>query len=326
MKHFDDFHEDQFDFHAYCVRKVTLRAYTEVLRFEDRLWGEDYYFRAARGIIGIYLHLYDHPDNPDDDKEPDYSNMTAAQKKKAKAIARKKRNLAEKKEAEKKKQEAEAAQNGSNKKGKTSAVDEDPEGKELLKLDPMEAASKYSSTLAKYSPKQFETWTLQYDVSIRRKKYLLALQSLFKMCDIDSTNGDYIARLVDFATKMSNFGELPRAVKFVIESESAKLLNQRSVNEFVSEVSNQVKLETTSNLPTRIAIAQSIMKVDPSSVEEAARIIVDGGVNCRGASVDSCRTATKVLQDLGDGADAATKQWIAIVKERFPLMTDTAND
>ena len=35
--HFDDFVEDQFDFHSYCVRKMTLRAYVAMLRMEDRL-------------------------------------------------------------------------------------------------------------------------------------------------------------------------------------------------------------------------------------------------------------------------------------------------
>ena len=36
-KHFGDFVEDQFDFHSYCVRKMTLRAYVQMLRMEDRL-------------------------------------------------------------------------------------------------------------------------------------------------------------------------------------------------------------------------------------------------------------------------------------------------
>ena len=26
-RHFADFDEDQFDFHSYCIRKMTLRAY-----------------------------------------------------------------------------------------------------------------------------------------------------------------------------------------------------------------------------------------------------------------------------------------------------------
>ena len=96
VKHFDDFHEDQFDFHSYCVRKVTLRAYTDVLKFEDNLWGEDYYFEAAEGTARIYLNLYDDPEITKENEEPDYSKMTAAERKKAKAIARKKRAQAEK--------------------------------------------------------------------------------------------------------------------------------------------------------------------------------------------------------------------------------------
>ena len=32
VNHFADFDEDAFDFHAYCVRKATLRSYVEMLR------------------------------------------------------------------------------------------------------------------------------------------------------------------------------------------------------------------------------------------------------------------------------------------------------
>jgi N-alpha-acetyltransferase 15/16, NatA auxiliary subunit len=31
-KHYFDIEEDQFDFHGYCIRKMTLRAYIEMLR------------------------------------------------------------------------------------------------------------------------------------------------------------------------------------------------------------------------------------------------------------------------------------------------------
>jgi peptide alpha-N-acetyltransferase len=30
--------EDQFDFHTYCLRKMTLRAYIELLRCEDTIY------------------------------------------------------------------------------------------------------------------------------------------------------------------------------------------------------------------------------------------------------------------------------------------------
>ena len=38
-KHFADITEDQFDFHTYCIRKMTLRTYVKMLRLEDQLYG-----------------------------------------------------------------------------------------------------------------------------------------------------------------------------------------------------------------------------------------------------------------------------------------------
>jgi peptide alpha-N-acetyltransferase len=319
VKHFDDFHEDQFDFHAYCVRKVTLRAYTEVLRFEDTLLSEDYYFRAASGTIGIYLHLHDHPAIMDEDKEPEYSKMSAAERKKTKAIARKKKNQADKKEADKKKKEEEEAQNG-DKKGKPGADDEDPDGKELMKKDALEEAKNFSSILAKYSPKRLETWTLQYDVSIRRNKTLLALQALFKMKSIAPNHSEYFSRIVDFAVKMPTFTDIPDAVKSVITQESATLLNQKTATEFVAEAADRARKDATTDLPSRVAIAQALAKTSPSSTDAAASIIVNGGVNTMGVSVETCRQALAALKSLK--AEAATKEWIIAVKERFPLLSD----
>jgi len=104
-KHFEDFHEDQFDFHSYCIRKVTLRSYVDVLHWEDTLFGNKYYTIAAEGIIKNYLYIYDHPDELQKVKnggmmnssDPDYSKMTPSERKKAKAQARKKKKAAEKK-------------------------------------------------------------------------------------------------------------------------------------------------------------------------------------------------------------------------------------
>eukprot|EP00775_Hariotina_reticulata_P004729 gene4729-4979_t len=45
-KHFSDFAEDQFDFHSYCVRKLTLRAYVGLLRMEDQLHHHPFYIRG----------------------------------------------------------------------------------------------------------------------------------------------------------------------------------------------------------------------------------------------------------------------------------------
>lgn len=61
FKHFFEITDDQFDFHTYCMRKMTLRAYVDLLRLEDVLRKHAFYFKAARSAIEIYLKLHDNP-------------------------------------------------------------------------------------------------------------------------------------------------------------------------------------------------------------------------------------------------------------------------
>ena len=323
VKHFDDFQEDQFDFHQYCVRKVTLRAYMETLRFEDNLWGQDYYQRAAQGIITIYLYLYDNPNalSGTGDDEPDYSNMTAAEKKKAKAIARKK-----KKKAADKPTETADEENG-DKKSKNAqkpvVEDPDPDGKELLKKDPLEEAKNYSAILSKHAPKNITTWILQYDVSIRRSKTLLALQALFKARALDPESGDLITRIVDFALKIdTSLKTNVAAVQLVVSKELPKLLDGKSVDDFVKAARDKVLNDPLTTLPTRVAVAKALVSTKTSSVADAASLIVNGGLQGRGVFVESCRAALTALRGLGSEADDATSQWISDVKQRFPLLVD----
>jgi len=60
-RHFTEMNEDQFDFHSYCIRKVTLRAYVDLLRLVDVLKEHPFYFNIAKLAIEIYLKLYDEP-------------------------------------------------------------------------------------------------------------------------------------------------------------------------------------------------------------------------------------------------------------------------
>jgi len=60
-QHFTEIIEDQFDFHTYCMRKMTLRSYVELLRLEDVLRAHKFYERAAHNAIDVYLGLHDRP-------------------------------------------------------------------------------------------------------------------------------------------------------------------------------------------------------------------------------------------------------------------------
>jgi peptide alpha-N-acetyltransferase len=247
--------------------------------------------------------------------------MNAAQRKKAKAIARKRRNQAEKKEAERLKREEATAENGDQKKdAKKSPIDEDPNGEALLKKDALEEGKKYSAILSKHCPSRSETWAFQYDVSIRRKKWLLALQALLKMRSIDSENAEFFSRLVDFASKMSEFEAVHDAVKRVVSEEVSKLLNQKSVTDYIADAAEQARKNKVTTLSLRIAIADALFKMNPaSSVDSATAIIVDGGIDSRDVNVDTCRAALKMLKSFGSGL---TEQWISSVRSRFPRITE----
>ena len=320
VKHFDDINEDQFDFHAYCLRKVTLRAYVSVLRFEDELYGQSYFCEAAVGITRIYLHLADSP-TATETAEPDYSKMSAAERKKAKAIARKKKKAEEKKESELRQKDAVNGGNKNQKGGKPAVVDEDPLGKELLKKDPLEEAKKYSALLARYAPQLLETWIIQYDVASRRKKSLMALQALFKARAIDSESGDLFSRIVDFGLKLDSIGDVPDAVKQVIDEESSNLFGNQPVSDFIRGKAESIRTDKYAPLPLRSAVARALVETKTASALEAASLITDGGMDAKRVTVDSCQDALKTLVSFGAEGSPAVERWTAAVQLRFPTST-----
>ncbi len=53
LKHFQEFIEDQFDFHSYCLRKVVLCAYVDMLNLEDHIKGHKFFRQAAQLAIEV---------------------------------------------------------------------------------------------------------------------------------------------------------------------------------------------------------------------------------------------------------------------------------
>ncbi|ORZ05507.1 NMDA receptor-regulated protein 1-domain-containing protein [Lobosporangium transversale] len=161
-KHFNDFTEDQFDFHIYCLRKMTLRAYVSLLKLEDQLRSHPYYVRAAIGAVRCYVTLFDKPDGADLEE---MEGMTEAEKKKFRNKQRK-AELRAQKEAEEKK--AQAAQEIVKKGGK---VDEDPEGFKYSKTtDPLGEALKFLKPLQVLAAERIETHLMAFEIYIRKSK------------------------------------------------------------------------------------------------------------------------------------------------------------
>jgi len=221
FKHFEDIAEDQFDFHNYCLRKTTLKAYVAMLRMQERLYSHKFFRRAAKDAIKIYLELFDRKargegENNDNGEDGKDAEMSAADKKKQKM----------KDKRDKKKAEPKAAP-GLGKDGKPKKVDEDPEGKLLLEKDPMEEANKLVKRLVKNASTDSATHVLTYDIFIRQGKFLHCLHALIRLWTL--SGGDKLHyKLIEPLTHFCFVANLEKedmhsAVRDVILSELAPI-------------------------------------------------------------------------------------------------------
>jgi peptide alpha-N-acetyltransferase len=248
--------------------------------------------------------------------------MTAAERKKAKAIARKKKKTEEKSSADNDQEIANGSGNNKNRKGaKPGVVDEDPLGKELLQKDPLDEARKYAAMLTQYAPKSRESWTRQYDVAIRRKKMLMALQALFKGLSIDNNSGEMFSRIVDFSLKLGDINDVSDTVKRIVNEEAPKLLGGKNITDFVNAAADRIRLNNMTDLNYRSAVARAMVEAKVGPISEAALLITDGGIESRNVTLQSCKEALSVLKSFGAGGSSAVESWTNTVRQRFEKAT-----
>jgi len=195
-KHFEDIVEDQFDFHTYCLRKMTLRTYVELLKMEEHVHNHRFYVRAACGALRGYLGLADQ--EVMGDAESKAANEEGRKERKARQQFFKEQ--AKKDEEEKALKALKDKESGEKKKNvpgakpakeqKTPAEREKEEEETCIKLatvaDPLGETSKTLALLQEHALDRLETHFLAFEVYLRRGKMLLALRALRRMRTLSS--------------------------------------------------------------------------------------------------------------------------------------------
>ncbi|KAK8618882.1 hypothetical protein V6N13_132860 [Hibiscus sabdariffa] len=328
-KHYADITEDQFDFHSYCLRKMTLRAYVEMLKFQDRLHSHAYFHKAAAGAIRCYLKLYDSPLNSPVEEE-DNTSKTPSQKKKMKKQRKAERA---KKEAEEKNEESSASGNSKFGKRHIKPVDPDPYGEKLLKTeDPLSEATKYLKLLQKHSPDSLETHLFSFEVNMRKQKILLAFQAVKQLLRLDAENPDSHRCLIKFFHKVDSMPapvtEAENLVWSVLEAErpSISQLQDKTLSE-----ANEVFLgKHEDSLMHRVAVAEMLYVLDPTKKLEAVKLIEDSSNKVlptngalgpvMGWILKDCIAVHKLLDKVLTDQDAALR-WKVRCAEYFPYST-----
>ncbi|KAH9714680.1 N-terminal acetyltransferase A complex auxiliary subunit NAA15 [Citrus sinensis] len=331
-KHYADITEDQFDFHSYCLRKMTLRAYVEMLKFQDRLHSHAYFHKAAAGAIRCYIKLFDSPPRSTTEEDDDKADLPPSQKKKLKQKQRKAEARA-KKEAEGKNEESSAS--GVSKSGKrhVKPVDPDPHGEKLLQVeDPLSEATKYLKLLQKNSPDSLETHLLSFEVNIRKQKILLALQAVKHLLRLNAEDPESHRCLIRFFHKVDLMTapatDTEKLIWSVLEAERPAIsqLQEKSLIE-----ANKFFLHKhEDSLMHRAAAAEMLFVLETNKKSEALKLIEDSTNNLaptngalgsvREWKLRDCIAVHKLLETVLAEQDAALR-WKARCAEYFPYST-----
>ena len=172
---FEDWTEDQFDFHSFSLRKGQIRAYIDMIRWENTLRSHPFFARAALGAVKAYLLLVDKPHLAHGSLANgaagtvDFDKLSSADRKKALKKARREAQKQQEKEAA-----ARALKKDEKKVTGDEAVkkeDDDPLGQKLAQTaDPMADAMKFLNPLLEQSPLRLEAQTLGFEVFMQRSE------------------------------------------------------------------------------------------------------------------------------------------------------------
>jgi len=345
FQHFEDIHEDQFDFHAYCLRKVTLGAYMAMLRMEDSLYEHRFYREAAWEAAGCYLSLADNPPRTEEDErreeEAALAAMSAAERKKYRAKKRKEEARREKEAEDRARAEKEAEGGGDKKKGANASKaenaapkDADPDGRKLMRVaDPLREASKFLGVLEKCREQFANTHLLAFEVALRRGRLLLALRAARKARDLAQRGSDgaggpaeeagaHLAA-VRLALRAATF-KGHATVEALLREGVTTLLGGKGVGEFNAAF---LAGRGAESLECRVAAAEGLAALDAASGGAAAGaallVTPSGGVApaavglLEGASQEACLGAHRAL--LGPlAAEAAAAHWVDACRAQFP--------
>lgn len=172
---FDVWQEDQFDFHSFSLRKGMVRAYVDMVRWEDHLRDHPFYTRVAIDAAKAYLRIHEEQNaksaNGVNGSADGANGDDALEKKKAAKKAKKEAQRLEREAAER------AAKQDPNKKGAKQDAealkkqDDDPSGVKLAATaDPLADAMRFVNPMLQCSPKSIEAQTTAFEVLILRSK------------------------------------------------------------------------------------------------------------------------------------------------------------
>ncbi|XP_015440387.1 PREDICTED: N-alpha-acetyltransferase 15, NatA auxiliary subunit [Dufourea novaeangliae] len=321
-RHFSEIIEDQFDFHTYCMRKMTLRSYVGLLRLEDVLRAHPFYFKAAKCAVEVYLQLHDHPPpDPTQVQEIETANLTPSELKKLRNKQRK-----QSRKAELERQQAAQAQEKREQHNKSrQQTDPDLEQPTLDELmpekleraeDPLEQAIKFLQPLQDLASDRIETHLMAFEIYIRKGRTLLMLKSIKRAHGLDPNNPDLHSCVVRFILHTAR-SPLEGPVGEVVKHQTAGIYGASPATQLNAEFLKK----NQNSLPHVLQGARMLYLLDPSAQSKALSLVMNIN-NLEGVTLENCK---KVMESLRSGqfgeCESTIADYMVTFRERFPYAT-----
>ncbi|WVQ81930.1 hypothetical protein IAT38_004057 [Cryptococcus sp. DSM 104549] len=293
---FQDYEDDQYDFHTYCMRRMTLSAYISLMQYEDQLRSHPGYLNGAIAGIEVYLKVHDDPSVTEEKLSPE----DEAERKKAAKKAQKAEQKAKK-----------AALASGDKKEEPPLPDEDPNGSKLLKTEtPLDDALKLWKPLEQMASSRVEVWTTGYEIFIRKKLYLAALRCLNEGHAISPSDPTLHTQIIHFHL-LSSSADLPAPISTVISQSFPALFPAgTSPAEF-----NSTFLSANSSSPDAIfSAAKANFLIAPEDVAGAAAILAKLASEGVPPNVQIMESALALLESKQGGESKAEELRAAFAK------------
>ncbi|GKZ29080.1 hypothetical protein AbraIFM66950_002817 [Aspergillus brasiliensis] len=312
---FDTWQEDQFDFHSFSLRKGMIRAYVDMVRWEDRLREHPFYTRMAVSAIKSYLLLHDQPDLAHGPL-PSASADNDEERKKAVKKAKKEQQRLEKLEAEKR--EARKAASTKSADGEVKKEDSDPLGNQLVQTqDPLKDATKFLTPLLELSPKSIEAQCLGFEVYLRRGKHALALKCLTAAHAIDASNPTLHVQILRFRKALDSLSEpLAPQVAEVVNSEFETLLPKGQNLEEWNNTFLSTHKESVSHQQAGLTSRQLLK---PDSKPQCEQDLIST-LEAQDITIDTALAGLELLNEWGSN-QAAKSAYIEKASSKWPEAT-----
>ena len=303
---FEQWQEDQFDFHTFSLRKGQIRAYVDMLRWEDRLRSHPYYRRAALDAIRIYLALYDNSSLASISELPRGLDPALASDSKAIKKARQEEEKADaaQKELDRK---AAAKRNNLGQDGEVKKTDEDPKGLKFVQTKtPLDDCLKFLSPLVEFGEKDLEVQKVAFEVFIRRKKFLVALKHLLAAFAIDREESSLHPLAVRFVNELGKATDAPEQVKTLAEKHLPSPFNKAGSVKELPSINQEFMKKNSGSLVHVLAHAKASRVLEPAKTPDL-KPVLESMEKQQNFSLANAETTLYAVRDSGASKEETAK-------------------